>query len=84
MKNKAITIDEAENYIFNPYTVNKIEKEGGLDELAFLYSLGCELEDVLSLIPDMLENNFNDLIEKTLDQLNKLKGLDSPKDKWYE
>ncbi|OTA14111.1 hypothetical protein Xvie_03986 [Xenorhabdus vietnamensis] len=63
---KLISIDEAEGFIFMPYVPNVLKKIKASDELINIINLGCELEDVASLIPKELPASINELIEKTL------------------
>jgi len=52
IKEGVISIEEAENYLYSPYSVEKIRKLGINEDVIKLIELGCELEDVESLIPD--------------------------------
>lgn len=65
-------IEEVEGYIYNPYSVQKIEELGLSTKLIDLISLGCELEDVESLIPEKLEKTIQDLKEKSLEALKSV------------
>lgn len=66
LEKKLISVDEAEGYIFKPSLVNLLEKINAADELINIINLGCELEDIESLIPENLQSNIQDLLNKTL------------------
>jgi hypothetical protein len=65
-------IEEVEGYIYNPYSVQKLQEFGMGIKLIDLISLGCELEDVESLIPEKLEKTIQDLREKSIDTLKSI------------
>lgn len=56
-----ITIDEAEIYMFSPYTVDKLKKYGVSDEIVNLVECGCELEDIRDLLPQELDKTISEL-----------------------
>ncbi|EML0363891.1 DUF3969 family protein [Providencia rettgeri] len=66
LEKKLISIDEAEGYIFKPSLVHFLEKIKATEELINIINLGCELEDIESLIPEKLQSNIEDLLNKTL------------------
>ncbi|EST57329.1 DUF3969 family protein [Proteus hauseri] len=66
LEKKLISVDEAEGYIFKPSLVNLLKEINATDELINIINLGCELEDIESLIPEKLPSNIQDLLNKTL------------------
>ncbi|MBH0368992.1 DUF3969 family protein [Salmonella enterica] len=66
IKEKAISIDEAEVFIFTPSTSSILNEAGYSNALVDIIDSGCELEDVADLIPERLTDNVKDLISKTL------------------
>ena len=79
-----LSIQEIENYIYNPYSVEKLKKIGIGKEAIKLVNLGCELEDVLSLIPDRLENSISDIENQSKELLRSLPKPVLPVKKWIE
>ena len=68
----AITICEAEGAIFTPYTV-KILKDKKIDnEIVKLVELGCELENIESLLPHCLEEEILKIKDKAVELLIKV------------
>lgn len=65
LKNKLISITEAEQSLYTPYTVDKLRELQVSNEVIHLIELGCELEDIQSLLPSQLEKSILDLIDKT-------------------
>ena len=44
IKEGVISIEEAENYLYSPYSVEKIRKLGTNEDVIKLIELGCELK----------------------------------------
>ncbi|EPP3206241.1 DUF3969 family protein, partial [Salmonella enterica subsp. enterica serovar Catumagos] len=61
IKEKAISIDEAEVFIFTPSTSRILNEAGYSNALVDIIDSGCELEDVADLIPERLTDNVKDL-----------------------
>ncbi|MGA8942865.1 MAG: DUF3969 family protein [Thermoactinomyces sp.] len=72
LEEKIMTIEEAEGYLFNPYSVEKLEELGIDQRVIDIVSHGCELEDVQSLIPDKLFTTIKKLKEETSRNLQVL------------
>lgn len=69
IEEKAIELEKAEQYIFNPLTLDKLnecELDGLLTEIIHL---GTELEDVKSLIPDKYYDNIKDIKSRVIEIL---------------
>lgn len=66
LERKIISVSEAEGFIFKPYVHDLLEKIDSSDELINIIKLGCELEDIESLMPERLQDNINDLFNQTL------------------
>lgn len=62
LQHNAISIEEAEKFLFSPYMVKFLKDRKCNKKIVNLVELGCELEDVISLIP----NKFG----ATLTQIN--------------
>ncbi|MBC1504080.1 DUF3969 family protein [Listeria booriae] len=71
LENNLLTIEECEGYLFSPYSVT-ILKEKNLDsQVIEILELGCELEDVQSLLPDKLQAEIQDLKARAKECLKK-------------
>ncbi|EMS1065065.1 DUF3969 family protein [Providencia stuartii] len=66
LEKKLISVDEAEGYIFKPSLVTSLGEINATEELINIINLGCELEDIESLIPEKLQSNIEDLLNQTL------------------
>ncbi|EFP4587138.1 DUF3969 family protein [Salmonella enterica] len=66
IKEKAMSIDEAEVFVFTPSTSRILSEAGYSSALVDIIDYGCELEDVSDLIPERLTDNVKDLISQTL------------------
>lgn len=84
LKEGIVSIEEIENYIYNPYSVEKLEKHGISDDAIRLVSLGCELEDVMSLIPDKLTSSISDIENQSKELLYLLPKSSQPIKKWID
>ena len=79
-----VTIDEIENYIYSPYSVGKLGKSDINNDVIDLVHLGCELEDVMSLIPDRLTNSISNIENKSKELLRSLPAPTLPVKKWID
>ncbi|WP_104371678.1 DUF3969 family protein [Desulfocucumis palustris] len=77
----SIKIDEAEGYLFNPYTVDYLEKLGLNNKVIEVIRQGCELEDVESLFPQKLRSAIHRLKEETMNILESLTAPNLPTEK---
>lgn len=66
IKDEAMSIDEAEVFIFTPSTSRILSEAGYSSALVDIIDYGCELEDVADLIPERLTDNVKNLISQTL------------------
>jgi len=74
-------IEEAEGYIFSPYSVEMLNELGLDSNVIRITKLGTELEDIQSLIPHKLKSNIHDLIEETTSILSELPTPKLPTEK---
>lgn len=72
IKEKKMSIEESEKFIFSPYFIQKVKESCDEEQLIDILERGCELEDIESLLPDRLEYNIQILIDKTLNLLGLL------------
>lgn len=70
-----ISIDEAEGFIFKPYVSRLLKEMKSPEELINIIELGCELEDIESLLPDRLPDNISELFNQTFSMIKNSKGI---------
>lgn len=73
LKEHIVTVDEASMLIFSPYMVNKLREEHYSLDVISIVERGCELEDILSLLPERLEIEI-DLLRQQAVKVLKQKG----------
>lgn len=66
VKNKKLSICESEKFIFSPRMVKALKEKRCNDQIIDILERGCELEDIVSLLPQSLERNINELKETAL------------------
>lgn len=81
LEKQIISIEEAEGYLFNPYTISKLEMFGLSEEVISIIREGCELEDIQSLMPEKLLANINRLKEQILSNISNIKNPYLPTEK---
>jgi CspA family cold shock protein len=77
MQEGTISLDNSENILYNPYTADKLKKLKVNESLVQAVKLGCELEDVKSLVPDKLFQSINEIkghSSKVIKNLNVVKN----------
>lgn len=84
IKEGIISIEEAENYLYSPYSVEKIRKLGINEDIIKLVELGCELEDVEILIPDKLNNAIDEISIKSSELLGTVPKSALSFKKWID
>ena len=66
VKERKMTIEEAEIYIFSPRTCSMMKNEGYSKRLIHIIELGCEIEDIESLLPEKFENIVDDIKKEAI------------------
>lgn len=84
IKEGVISIEEAENYLYSPYSVDRIKNLGINKDVVKLVELGCELEDVESLIPDKLNNSIDEISDASIELLRSVPKPVLPLKKWID
>lgn len=70
LENGALTIDEAEKYLFSPHTVRKLYEKKCSLKIIRVIEKGCELEDIASLIPESLSKVIGEIKHEAIGILN--------------
>lgn len=73
LKEKSISVEEAVSFIFLPGIITTLRKEGVSRNVLKIIDMGCELEDIESLIPEELDHAIEEMITEVYRIL-----------KWYE
>ena len=85
LENDEISICECESFLFSPYSVDKIKKLQINDKIIRLIELGCELEDVESLLPRKLKSNIESIKKEAINLLMRMpKNKDDELKKWID
>lgn len=66
LKNRVITINEAEKFLFSPYMVKQLSERKCDEKIVNIIEKGCELEDINSLFPEKLNKMIDDLKSETI------------------
>lgn len=76
IKNGGITIEEAEKNIFLPRMIERLKRKGYNDKIVDLISKGCELEDIVSLIPQELEKVLEEMKQEAIEITKQYEPID--------
>ncbi|MBO0453181.1 DUF3969 family protein [Candidatus Enterococcus murrayae] len=84
LKDGILAIDECEQYLFSPYSLDVLKRKGIDRRIIDIVHLGTELEDVESLLPERLEANIQELHQRAKDLLREIKpdGIYYGEKKW--
>jgi hypothetical protein len=80
----AISIEKCEEYLFSPYSVDKLNTLKLDERIVELVEMGCELEDVESLIPEKLHKSIDEIRLKAIDLLRNLPIEEVGLKKWID
>ena len=75
LKNKAITIEESEQYLFCPRVINELKKKKINQDVIEILEYCCEIEDIYSLTPQKYNEKLNEFIEMSINKLKMLNSL---------
>lgn len=86
LENKKLTINDCQNYLFSPYSLNILQEKGIDANIIELVELGCELEDISSLLPKKLQAAISDIKNKALYLLDQVSPSENPYEvkKWLD
>ncbi len=71
-ENQLLTLEDCENYLFSPYTESILEDKGISEKIIEIVELGCELEDIQSLMPNRLKEEVNTLTLQAFECLKEV------------
>lgn len=72
MSQGALSIEAAEDYLYSPYTLEKLQELGVSPQAMRMVHLGTELEDIASLLPEKLAESLAEIQETALAILQTL------------
>lgn len=78
-----VSVEAAEDYLYSPYTVEKLAELGISPQLRRLVQLGTELEDVASLLPEKLDESLVEMQQAALEILQTLPPH-NPDQQWVQ
>lgn len=84
LQEKLISIDEAERYLFSPFTMHQLEQSGINREIVDIIHLGTELENVQSLLPDNMVDSIDRILTLALAALKELPKSNHPIRIWMD
>lgn len=64
LKEEIILIETAEQMLFKPFYIKKFREKMVSNNIIELIELGCELDDVKTLIPEKLIESINEILDK--------------------
>jgi hypothetical protein len=82
IKHQVINIDEAEQLLYSPLTMKKLNEMGVNPEMIDLIHAGTELEDLESLLPNELTKSLSKMEDKALKILTTSPKMNPQLDKW--
>lgn len=71
IENDVMSIEEGEKFLFSPHTVYLLNNKNCSPEIVDIVELGCEMEDIKSLMPDRFNSMLQDLKRQAFDLLKK-------------
>jgi hypothetical protein len=82
IKNQVIEIDEAEQLLYSPFTITKLNELGINQQIIELMKVGTELEDLESLLPDELAKSLSQMETQALQLLATSSKTNPQLEKW--
>lgn len=82
IKHQVIDIDEAEQLLYSPFLMKKLNEMAVKPEIIDLIHVGTELEDLESLLPNELTKSLSKMENKALKLLTASPKMNPQLDKW--
>lgn len=76
IKGGGLSIEEAEKFLFSPYMIRRITEKRYNESIINILEKGCELEDIVSLLPQELEKNLEQMKQETLIVMKSYKAFE--------
>ena len=71
IKEEAVSIDEIEKFLFSPHIYHKLKQKGYSGDILKIIEEGCELEDIISLLPQKYIDSIEELKQEALTLLRE-------------
>lgn len=71
-----LSVNEAEKFLFSPYMVQRLKEKKYNEAIINLLEEGCELEDILSLLPENLEKEIERMKYNAFIEINKYEAFE--------
>jgi hypothetical protein len=84
LKENVLTISDAEALLFSPYSQEKLRRAGVSKEIIGIINLGCELEDVQSIIPAKMESSIDEILSLAFEKLKDFSEVHRDEKKWID
>lgn len=84
LRENVLSVDEAELILFTPHSEARLKDEKVSKKIRNLIGLGCELEDVVSLIPESLDESILEIQYRAIEILRGMEEISPKWDKWIE
>ena len=84
LEEKALSIEEAENYIYSPYSESYLKRLDVNPQILDLIISGCQLEDFESLLPHKLFDKIHVMKTESINIYKTLKRPLIPTKKWID
>lgn len=84
IKEGNISIDDAEDYLYSPYSAEKLKNLGINKDVIKMVKLGCRLKDIESLLPDKLSNSIDEIRKSSIELLHLMPKTVLPLKKWID
>ena len=82
--NQVLSTQEAEDYLYSPYTMARLQELGVSQELIDTVHFGTELENVERLIPEKFSESLEEIKIEALKVLKSLPPTNFPRNRWIE
>jgi Protein of unknown function (DUF3969) len=87
IENEVMSLEEAEFYLYSPYTLEQLQKMEVSQQLIDIIHLGTELEDIKTLLPEELNTSLSEIKVESIKFLKSLHSEPSEKvfrKKWIQ
>lgn len=71
-----LSVNETEKFLFSPYMVQRLKEKKYNEAIINLLEEGCELEDILSLLPENLEKEIERMKYNAFKEINKYEAFE--------
>ena len=84
IKEGAISVGDAENYFYSPYSAEKLKNLNINEDVVKLVKLGCKLENIARQVPDKSNNSINEIRNSSIELLHSMPKTVLPLKNWID